>query len=111
MAVRRRGKSAIHYVAAPLDVDSEVRVTVDWARRWDHMQQHSGRVSVYLQALKYYGFDELTGSKYYGIDVLVNVLTGSKYYSIDVHINVLTCFNYYCIGVLTYSKYVGTPIL
>ena len=31
-----------HLCDAPLAVDSEVRGGIDWARRFDHMQQHSG---------------------------------------------------------------------
>jgi len=31
-----------HVLAAPLDAD-EVEGVVDWPRRWDHMQQHTGQ--------------------------------------------------------------------
>ena len=33
---------AIHFVPTPLDPDAQVDVAVDWGRRFDHMQQHSG---------------------------------------------------------------------
>jgi len=42
LAVRRRGADAVHYTPVPLDVGRQVNVMVDWNRRWDHMQQHSG---------------------------------------------------------------------
>jgi len=42
LAVRRRVADVIHYVPVPLDVSRQVNVVVDWTRRWDHMQQHSG---------------------------------------------------------------------
>ena len=45
MAVRRvlRKKAhAVHYVESPLSVGSTVAVELDWGRRLDHMQQHSG---------------------------------------------------------------------
>jgi misacylated tRNA(Ala) deacylase len=42
LAVKRRGNVAIHYTAVPIDVGTDVSVVVDWSRRWDHMQQHSG---------------------------------------------------------------------
>ena len=38
----RRGAEAVHFLPAPIDPGSEVTVKVDWKRRWDHMQQHSG---------------------------------------------------------------------
>lgn len=50
--VIRRGPHAVHYVvpptagkveeACPLQTGSEVDMSVDWSRRFDHMQQHSG---------------------------------------------------------------------
>lgn len=41
--VRRDGLRAVHVVKEPLDVGSTVKMTVDWARRLDHMQQHTGQ--------------------------------------------------------------------
>ena len=41
--VTRRGSKAVHFVNSPLQVDSEALVEVDWKRRFDHMQQHSGK--------------------------------------------------------------------
>src|SRR4051812_48113734 len=32
-----------HVVAAPIPVGQRVRGTIDWARRFDHMQQHTGQ--------------------------------------------------------------------
>lgn len=32
-----------HVVSAPMATGSEVEVEVDWARRYDHMQQHTGQ--------------------------------------------------------------------
>ena len=31
-----------HEIDAPLDVGTQVHGKIDWARRWDHMQQHGG---------------------------------------------------------------------
>ena len=36
------GATAVHYLPRPLEVGAEVAVEVDWGRRFDHMQQHSG---------------------------------------------------------------------
>ncbi|ODQ51934.1 ThrRS/AlaRS common domain-containing protein [Saitoella complicata NRRL Y-17804] len=40
---QRRLLSCIHTTSAPLDPSTEVRVNVDWPRRFDNMQQHSGQ--------------------------------------------------------------------
>ena len=37
-----RGEEIVHYCDAQLPVGSAVQGTIDWARRFDHMQQHSG---------------------------------------------------------------------
>ncbi|KAM4715133.1 LOW QUALITY PROTEIN: alanyl-tRNA editing protein Aarsd1-like [Anableps anableps] len=42
LRVTRQGPDAVHFVTSPLEVGQEVRVKVDWERRFDHMQQHSG---------------------------------------------------------------------
>jgi len=45
VSVSRNGETAVHFLSAPLDVaqgDKVVQV-VDWTRRWDNMQQHSGQ--------------------------------------------------------------------
>ena len=39
----RRGATAIHYVCEEIPEGSEVDLAIDWSRRFDHMQQHSGK--------------------------------------------------------------------
>lgn len=41
--VIRRFDKAIHLTKLPLEVGSEVVGRVNWDRRFDHMQQHSGQ--------------------------------------------------------------------
>ncbi|KAG0269713.1 hypothetical protein DFQ27_002382 [Actinomortierella ambigua] len=41
--VQRVGTSHVHHTTAPIPVGSEVLVKVDWTRRFDNMQQHSGQ--------------------------------------------------------------------
>uniref|UniRef100_A0A8C2W1Z8 Alanyl-tRNA synthetase domain containing 1 n=1 Tax=Chinchilla lanigera TaxID=34839 RepID=A0A8C2W1Z8_CHILA len=43
LRVTRRGAEAEHFTVTPLAPGSQVRVCVDWERRFDHMQQHSGQ--------------------------------------------------------------------
>ena len=45
LRVTRRGSKAVHLVRSPLQVDSEALVELDWRRRFDHMQQHTGKRS------------------------------------------------------------------
>ena len=40
--VHERGETIVHTCDAPLEVGATVSGRIDWARRWDHMQQHSG---------------------------------------------------------------------
>uniref|UniRef100_A0A8C8YX51 Alanyl-tRNA editing protein Aarsd1 n=1 Tax=Prolemur simus TaxID=1328070 RepID=A0A8C8YX51_PROSS len=43
LRVSRRGAQADHFTQTPLIPGSQVLVRVDWERRFDHMQQHSGQ--------------------------------------------------------------------
>ncbi|XP_026206808.1 alanyl-tRNA editing protein Aarsd1 [Anabas testudineus] len=43
LRVTRQGAEAVHFVRSPLEVGQEVQVKLDWERRFDHMQQHSGQ--------------------------------------------------------------------
>ncbi|XP_041829321.1 alanyl-tRNA editing protein Aarsd1-like isoform X1 [Melanotaenia boesemani] len=56
LRVTRQGPDAIHFVASPLDVDREVHVKVDWERRFDHMQQHSGQHLITALADTMFGY-------------------------------------------------------
>uniref|UniRef100_A0A8C6N6Z7 Uncharacterized protein n=1 Tax=Melopsittacus undulatus TaxID=13146 RepID=A0A8C6N6Z7_MELUD len=42
LRVTRRGPEAVHFVRAALEPGTEVLLSLDWERRFDHMQQHSG---------------------------------------------------------------------
>ncbi|XP_074038917.1 alanyl-tRNA editing protein Aarsd1-B [Leptinotarsa decemlineata] len=41
--VIRREDKAIHFIDKPLDIGATVKQTINWDRRFDHMQQHSGQ--------------------------------------------------------------------
>lgn len=41
--VQRENGDVVHYTTSALPVGADVTVTVDWARRFDHMQQHSAQ--------------------------------------------------------------------
>lgn len=42
MRVIRQGGRAIHYIPEAIPEATQVNLVVDWSRRFDHMQQHSG---------------------------------------------------------------------
>lgn len=42
MRVMRRGATAVHFLPQAIPEGTEVELVVDWPRRFDHMQQHSG---------------------------------------------------------------------
>ncbi|KAH6889639.1 threonyl and alanyl tRNA synthetase second additional domain-containing protein [Thelonectria olida] len=41
--VERQGLKCISHIGKPLDVGAKVRQELDFGRRWDHMQQHTGQ--------------------------------------------------------------------
>lgn len=43
--VLRKGPEAVIYVKSPVKVGEEVQQSINWERRFDHMQQHSGMMS------------------------------------------------------------------
>ncbi|XP_072229896.1 alanyl-tRNA editing protein Aarsd1 [Leuresthes tenuis] len=56
LRVTRHGSDALHFVASPLEVGQEVNVKVDWERRFDHMQQHSGQHLITALADSMFGY-------------------------------------------------------
>ncbi|KAM9832683.1 alanyl-tRNA editing protein Aarsd1 [Neosynchiropus ocellatus] len=56
LRVTRQGQEAAHFIGAPLEEGQEVRVKVDWERRFDHMQQHSGQHLITALAESMFGY-------------------------------------------------------
>ncbi|XP_062330421.1 alanyl-tRNA editing protein Aarsd1 isoform X2 [Osmerus eperlanus] len=56
LRVTRQGVEAVHFVGSALEVGKEVLLKVDWERRFDHMQQHSGQHLVTALADSMFGF-------------------------------------------------------
>ncbi|KAF3853401.1 hypothetical protein F7725_014089 [Dissostichus mawsoni] len=54
--VTRQGADAVHFVGSPLEEGQEVQVKVDWERRFDHMQQHSGQHVITALAENMFGY-------------------------------------------------------
>lgn len=55
--VLRRGNEAVMYVKEPVPIGEEVTQSVNWDRRLDHMQQHSG-LKTTLQILCFLKYSE-----------------------------------------------------
>uniref|UniRef100_A0A8C3PH47 CS domain-containing protein n=5 Tax=Neoaves TaxID=3078114 RepID=A0A8C3PH47_9CHAR len=56
LRVTRRGPEAVHFVPAPLEPGAAVLLSLDWDRRFDHMQQHSGQHLITAIAEQMFGF-------------------------------------------------------
>ena len=54
--VKEQGDAVIHICDAPLVAGTIVEGTIDWERRFDHMQQHSGEHLVMGQVYKKFGY-------------------------------------------------------
>ncbi len=54
--VREQGEQVIHLCDGPLAVGAEVAGTIDWARRFDQMQQHSGEHILSGLIHKHFGY-------------------------------------------------------
>ena len=39
----RKGPDAIHFCDSEIEVGKSVELEIDWSRRFDHMQQHTGQ--------------------------------------------------------------------
>ena len=59
LEVRQRGDEVVHTCAAPLEPGSQVEGEIDWARRFDLMQNHSGEHIVSGLAHAKYGCDNV----------------------------------------------------
>ncbi|XP_076213019.1 alanyl-tRNA editing protein Aarsd1 [Aptenodytes patagonicus] len=56
LRVTRRGPEAVHFVQAALEPGAEVLLSLDWERRFDHMQQHSGQHLITAVVEQMFGF-------------------------------------------------------
>ncbi|CAM9790905.1 unnamed protein product [Bubo scandiacus] len=56
LRVTRRGPEAVHFVPAALEPGAAVLLSLDWERRFDHMQQHSGQHLITAIAEQMFGF-------------------------------------------------------
>jgi alanyl-tRNA synthetase len=53
--VQKRGEEIRHFLSKPV-TEGPVRLELDWPRRWDHMQQHTGQHVLTAVALREFGW-------------------------------------------------------
>lgn len=53
--VTKRDEEILHFLSEPVD-RGPVRLELDWSRRWDHMQQHTGQHMLTAVALRDFGW-------------------------------------------------------
>ena len=51
LQVARRGGTAVHVLDTAIPEGTVANVRIDWKRRFDHMQQHSGMQYLYVYIL------------------------------------------------------------
>ncbi|XP_062988647.1 putative protein PTGES3L isoform X1 [Elgaria multicarinata webbii] len=56
LRVTRQGPGALHFIQTALEPGSKVQLVLDWDRRFDHMQQHSGQHLITALADQMFGF-------------------------------------------------------
>ncbi|KAH3699280.1 alanyl-tRNA editing protein Aarsd1-B-like [Dreissena polymorpha] len=60
LRITRRGAEAVHFVTTEIGAGTQVHVAVDWRRRFDHMQQHSGQHLITAVTENMYGWPTTT---------------------------------------------------
>ncbi|MGI6075374.1 MAG: alanyl-tRNA editing protein [Pyramidobacter sp.] len=56
---RRRDGAIVHLTGEPIEAGTEVHCKIDWQKRFDHMQAHSGEHIVSGLIHRHYGFDNV----------------------------------------------------
>ncbi|XP_051770646.1 alanyl-tRNA editing protein Aarsd1 [Ctenopharyngodon idella] len=56
LRVLRQGPDAVHFISSALEEGQEVHIKLDWERRFDHMQQHSGQHLITALADAMFGY-------------------------------------------------------
>ncbi len=78
-----------HLVATPV-VEREVEGVINWARRYDHMQQHTGQHLLSAVLVQLFGFPTLSfhmGDEVSAIELGAKELTGSQIAEAELHAN------------------------
>lgn len=105
LRVTRQGPDAIHFVCSSLEVGQEVLVKVDWERRFDHMQQHSGE-NHFLEDVRLLCMFSMKW-----------LIFKTEPWKDDYHLKVDTCENLFCFGCYSpviydsFPRYLGQHLI
>ena len=93
--VKEQGEEIIHLCDAPLEIGSTVEGAINWQRRFDHMQQHSGEHLVMGQIYRKFGYHNVgfhMGTGLVTID-LDGPVTWEDLMQIECSVNRIICEN------------------
>jgi alanyl-tRNA synthetase len=89
------GERVAHLVDRPLDA-GEVRGEIDWARRYDHMQQHSGQHLLSAVFIEQYRMDTVSfhlGQEVSTIDLETSAVSAEQVRAVELRANQVVCEN------------------
>jgi len=78
--VQKRGGEVVHYLAAPV-ATGPARLRLDWARRFDHMQQHTGQHLLSALAADHFGWETTSfhlGEQTCDVDLAASALPAER---------------------------------
>ncbi|WP_150273895.1 alanyl-tRNA editing protein [Paenibacillus tepidiphilus] len=84
------GEEVLHLVEAALPVGEAVHCTIDWERRFDHMQQHSGQHLLSAVFRESFGAQTLSfhlGADYATIDIALPELEPEQLATVEAEVN------------------------
>lgn len=93
--VKEQAEDILHLCDAPLEIGSTVEGVIDWERRFDHMQQHSGEHLVMGQIYQKFGYHNVgfhMGTGLVTID-LDGPVTWEELLEIECKVNGIICEN------------------
>ncbi|XP_029647015.1 alanyl-tRNA editing protein Aarsd1 [Octopus sinensis] len=88
--ITRRAAEAVNFVENELPVGKDVHLVVDWERRFDNMQQHSGQHLITALADKMFGFKTTSwslGDKISFIELDTPEMTPAQMATLEVSVN------------------------
>ncbi|CAK8696293.1 unnamed protein product [Clavelina lepadiformis] len=111
MKISRKGAKAIHFVGKKFEVGETVKLSVDWDRRFDHMQQHSAQHLITAIADGRYGYKTTSwnlGKEISFIELDVPQTNQDNINNIESQVNKAILEN---VPVVVHVTHVGSPLL
>ncbi|XP_002131660.3 alanyl-tRNA editing protein Aarsd1-like [Ciona intestinalis] len=109
--VTRKGSKALHFVTSELGIGDIVSMEIDWKRRFDHMQQHSGQHLITAIADTMFGFKTTSwdlGKSISFIELDTPAVTADQLFQIECSANKSIREG---VDVIVHVTQVGSPML